>query len=95
MSHFYGTLKGSRGVATRCGTKNTGLTTHAAGWRGAIRVTVHHGADGRDRFEVQLVPWHGSGGRAVKLAEGVLDARGTRQVDACVADYTMVEAPAE
>ena len=29
MSHFYGVLGGSRGEATRCGTKKSGLVTYA------------------------------------------------------------------
>ena len=31
MSHFYLTGKGSRGETTRCGTKGSGVETHAAG----------------------------------------------------------------
>jgi hypothetical protein len=34
MSHFYGTLKGEAGPATRRGSKNSGLTTEAASWAG-------------------------------------------------------------
>ena len=32
MAHFYGTTQGHRGEATRCGTKNSGLTATANGW---------------------------------------------------------------
>ncbi len=32
MAHFYGSVEGSRGEATRCGTKNSGITAHARGW---------------------------------------------------------------
>ena len=73
MSHFYGTLEGSRGGATRCGTKQSGLTTRAAGWQGCITVNVTH-ADGHDYFTVDLSPWKGSIGRTVCLAAGKLDA---------------------
>ena len=62
MSHFYGTLQGARGEATRRGRKTTGLTTTAASWKGAVRVTLTHAEEtGRDVAEVRLVPWHGSG----------------------------------
>ena len=73
MSHFYGTLEGSRGEATRCGTKDSGITTHAAGWNGAIRVNVYE-RDGVDYYRVTLQPWHNSGGQHVTLAEGKLNA---------------------
>jgi hypothetical protein len=72
MSRFYGTLQGNRGKGTRCGTKKSGITTHAAGWGGAIRVKVfEYGGD--DCFLVELVPWHGSGGKSRLLAVGKLN----------------------
>ena len=61
MSHFYGTLKGSRGEASRCGTKKSGVEVVAASWAGAIRVHVFQDDDGNDRFYVAMVPWGGSG----------------------------------
>ena len=62
MAHFYGTLNGSRGEATRCGTKNSGMTTHAASWAGAVRTRLWHDSEtGQDMARVELVPWHGSG----------------------------------
>ena len=73
MSHFYGTLQGSRGEATRCGTANSGLVTYAAGWKGAICVHVTE-CNGQDHYTVDLVPWQGSGGEYTRLAEGILDA---------------------
>jgi len=62
MSHFYGTLQGNRGQATRCGTKESGLIVTAAGWEGAIRVYLQYDekAD-RDRYIVDLIPWQGKG----------------------------------
>jgi hypothetical protein len=60
MSHFYGTLKGSRGEATRCGTTKSGLETWAAGWGGAVRVCVYH-HDGQDWVRVTMEPWKGIG----------------------------------
>ena len=32
MAHFYGKLQGSKGEATRVGTKNSGLSTDALSW---------------------------------------------------------------
>lgn len=75
MSRFYGTLQGGRGQVTRTGSGVSGLTTYAAGWGGAVKVTVRAGADGEDHFIVELVPWAASGGTTTLLAAGTLDAR--------------------
>ncbi len=40
MSKFYGDLQGSRGEATRCGTKQSGIRSHVRGWHVGIRATV-------------------------------------------------------
>ncbi len=74
MSHFYGTLEGSRGEASRCGSKDSGITTYAAGWSGAIRVHVWQDEAGNDCFDVDLVPWQSSGGRSQGIARGRLNA---------------------
>ena len=73
MAHFYGTLEGNRGKATRCGTKIGGLSVTAAGWGGAIYVKLFE-QDGVDHYTVSIGPWQGSGGSYVKLASGKLDA---------------------
>lgn len=69
MAHFYGTLQGIRGMATRCGAKSSGMTTVAASWGGAVRVSLTHDQEGHDVATVELVPWHGHGVRRV-LFEG-------------------------
>lgn len=72
MSHFYGTLQGSRGNATRCGTKSSGITTQAASWGGAIEVEVFHDEKtGQDKFTVIQIPWHGHG-ITQTIASGVI-----------------------
>lgn len=71
MSKFYGTVEGSaRSTATRVGSAKSGITTHAASWSGAVRVDVFE-REGKEHFEVSLVPWHGRG-RRVDLVCGVL-----------------------
>jgi hypothetical protein len=60
MAHYYGTLQGHRGEASRLGTKNAGLRTYAASWQGAVEVQLYH-RDGKDYACVQLVPHRGSG----------------------------------
>lgn len=62
MSHFYGTLEGNRGEATRCGTKASGIETYAASWSGAVRVHVYYDEDRKEDWaRVSLVRWRGSG----------------------------------
>ena len=75
MSHFYGTIRGGRGEATRCGHKATGLVTNAAGYNGAIRTRIWYDEEtGQDRFRVTLVPWHGSSGESRNLVSGTLNS---------------------
>ena len=72
MSHFYGVLEGSRGQATRCGTKRSGMQATAASWRGAVDVRLWHDEEtGEDCYSVSLIPWHGHG-RSQELSSGVL-----------------------
>jgi hypothetical protein len=61
MSHFYGVLNGSRGEATRLGTKSSGMTATAASWQGAVRTQLYTGDDGIDRARVMLIEWRGAG----------------------------------
>lgn len=60
MSHFYGSLQGSRGEATRCGTAWSGVTCHVRGWHVGTEATAHVDADGSDA--VRLVATRGSAG---------------------------------
>lgn len=73
MSHFYGVLKGSRGEATRCGTKVSGLRVTAASWEGAVRTELYE-RDGRDYARISLVPWQGLGTVRV-LYDGPVDGK--------------------
>lgn len=60
MAHFYGTLTGNRGEATRCGTRESGMATSTASWSGAIRVCAWSDPTG-DMVIVEMVPWRGHG----------------------------------
>jgi hypothetical protein len=71
MSHFYATIQGTRGEATRCGDKKSGIETTAASWNGAIRTVLYVDAEGRDCFRVEQIEWQGVGVYEV-LAEGVV-----------------------
>ena len=75
MSHFYGVLQGSRGRATRCGTKQSEMDTTAASWEGAVSVRLYHNAEeGRDYALVELTKWHGAGSNR-ELYRGPVDGR--------------------
>jgi hypothetical protein len=68
MSALYGTIVGSKGVATRCGHRE--LISHSACWNGAVRVELKHDSvTGSTTYLVELVPWHGTGEHRF-LAEG-------------------------
>jgi hypothetical protein len=71
MSHFYGELKGGRGVATRTGHRTSGLSTNAASWAGCIRTDLYVDEQGRDCFRITQTPWQGAGIHET-LIEGVL-----------------------
>jgi hypothetical protein len=60
MAHFYGSIQGQRGEATRLGTKASGLHVTAASWQGAASVVLYSSGD-EDRARVRLHPWRGSG----------------------------------
>lgn len=72
MAHFYGTVRGGRGEGTRVGHRNTGLTTVAASWSGAIRVQLYHDAIANvDRYRIYQETWGGNGVEEL-IAEGVV-----------------------
>jgi len=60
MSHYYGTIQGNRGEATRCGTKNSGMETYCASWKGAVRCMAYI-KDGVDYVRVEKTMWQGCG----------------------------------
>ena len=73
MSHFYGYVDGrGKNISTRCGTKDSGLTSVAASWKGCIRTYIWYDEEEKvDKFEVFQVPWHGEGCLNL-LAEGIV-----------------------
>lgn len=79
MSHFYGTLQGQAGKATRRGSKNSGLTVTAASWDGAVSVDLYFDpSTGENRYRVYAHGWHGRGD-SFPIAMGII---GTNQVKA-------------
>ena len=61
MSHFYGTVRGNRGEASRGGSKDSGMTTHCASWKGAIRCQAYVNEQGQDCVRISKEFWRGRG----------------------------------
>ena len=51
MSHFYADIRGNKGEATRCGTKNSGIQANIRGWNTGVKIYLYH-ENGKDRIEV-------------------------------------------
>lgn len=71
MAHFYGTVRGSRGTASRLGTKSSGMETVAASYSGAVAVSLYE-RNGVTYARIRLTPWRG-GGSLVELYDGPVD----------------------
>lgn len=64
MAHFYATIKGNRGEASRMGTKDSGIVSYTASWFGAIRTQLWYDEEKDcDMVKVEMVPWRGFGER--------------------------------
>jgi len=62
MAHFRGILRGSRGEATRLGTKASGLRVEAQSWQGKLVVYLSYDAKSRkDVASVELERHFGEG----------------------------------
>lgn len=72
MAHFYSGISGSRGPATRCGTKGSGISGYVQGWGGRIAVSMYFSEDnGRDHGYVSIEPGPSSSGRSIRLADDI------------------------
>jgi hypothetical protein len=61
VAHFMGTVRGTRGEASRLGSPKSGLQVKANGWRSGVRVRAFVDADGRDCFQVHVTGGSGYG----------------------------------
>lgn len=67
MAHFYGSVQGNRGAASRTGSKASGLEALATGWGVGVKVFVSEGPDGDT---VRVFRTNGSNGyQSVLIAE--------------------------
>lgn len=61
MAHFYGGVHGNRGgLATRLGSRESGLSTFAASWQGKVTTELYE-KGGVDYARVALAPHMGCG----------------------------------
>jgi hypothetical protein len=86
MAHFYGSLKGdSRGEATRCGTKSSGICTHIRGWDVGVQVNLEENAVGTEAI-IAITGGSNHHRRSVSLEitpkglEAILDGRAELKV---------------
>ena len=73
MAHFYASIQGNRGEATRMGTKNSGMEGHIRGWDVGCRVYMGVDSDGNDTVSVYLTS--GSNGHNGSKLVGEYTAR--------------------
>jgi hypothetical protein len=71
MAHFYGTLQGNRGSASRLGTKASGLVVTAQSWSGSVTVSLWQDDQGNDCVNVRACPGSAPGGET--LFSGTVD----------------------
>ena len=53
MSYFYGYLNGNRGVATRCGSPQSGIKAHIRSWQNDVICKLKRGEDGNDLLVIE------------------------------------------
>jgi hypothetical protein len=62
MAHFFASIQGQRGKASRLGSITSGINATVASWQGAVDVFLWHNyATGEDMVRVSLKPWGNSG----------------------------------
>lgn len=65
MAHFMGIVRGrARSLASRLGSKDSGITVEAGSWEGGVRVHLYQ-HDGADYAIVSLIQWHGAGANRI------------------------------
>ena len=71
MAHFYSTLNGAKGEATRAGTKQSGLIANAFGWDLGGRVRMEYNAK-LDTDVVNLYVTRGNNDRSTLVASYII-----------------------
>lgn len=77
MAHFIGFINGSRGEASRLGTKNSGIEARAQGWNIGGRVAVRHNATtGKDEVTLEVTTGSNGSGHSLCLGTFIINANG-------------------
>ena len=74
MAHFYAAIKGTRGEASRLGTKVSGIRGTTTGWNAGVRVWGEH-RNGKDHFEIYTTTGSNGNGGDVYIGE-VIEGQG-------------------
>lgn len=53
MAAFYGTIQGNRGMATRCGSPASGMSSSCQSWEGSIIVDANENEEGKVLFDIK------------------------------------------
>lgn len=61
MSHFYGSMRGSRGEATRMGSKKSGFQAHVRGWDIGVEICCYYDEE-TDNDKIYIYETGGSHG---------------------------------
>lgn len=67
MAHFIGYLQGSRGEASRLGTKNTGIDARAQGWEIGGKIIMECNKDGEDIVTIYVTRGSNNRGNSLNL----------------------------
>lgn len=67
MSEFYARIQGSRGEATRCGSKSSGISATAETWHSVIRAEQHGSTQSMSGHEATVNVAGKHGGSALTL----------------------------
>lgn len=65
MAHFYGTLQGSRGTATRLGTEKSGMQVSAQSWDGSVIVKLWQNSNDETWCTIYYAEGSSSGGEHI------------------------------
>ena len=82
MSHFYASIQGNRGEATRQGSKDSGIYGHVRGWDVGAQVTCYVDGEGRDRVSVRLTGGSNGAVAGKCLGEYYCEDREIKRVEA-------------
>jgi hypothetical protein len=69
MNHFYASIQGQRGPATRCGSRPSGISSHTRGWSSGVEVRGYVDSDGTDVFAVYTTGGSGGGEPSILIGE--------------------------